>query len=208
MATDPHSIIIEYDSRKDAYINLSEIVNKRIVKLLKRKVMIQTHSITKRIKTVDSLLDKVRAKKIKKPFEEVHDIVGLRIVCLVISDLKKISDNIKDEFDVFDEDDKVNNSEYDVFGYMSIHLKAKLKPTENDKHDSTLNKIPFEIQIRTIAQDAWASVSHYLDYKNTNSIIDELKKDFNALSGLFYVADTHFVYIREKQRKIKNGNNE
>ena len=62
--------------------------------------------------------------------------------------------------------------------------------------------MPFEIQVRTIAQDAWDSVSHYLDYKN-NSIRDELKRDFYALSGLFYVADTHFSFIKQdKMRRI------
>ena len=58
-------------------------------------------------------------------------------------------------------------------------------------------KFLFEIQIRTITQDAWASISHYLDYKNEISIADELKKDFYALSGLFYIADTQFNKIQE-----------
>src|ERR1035437_1295490 len=50
----------------------------------------------------------------------------------------------------------------------------------------------FEIQVRTIAMDAWANVSHYLAYKTEKDIPRDLKRDFYALSGLFYVADTHF----------------
>lgn len=39
---------------------------------------------------------------------------------------------------------------------------------------------------------AWAIISHYLDYKTPHAVPSELKRDFNALSGLFYVADLHF----------------
>ena len=39
---------------------------------------------------------------------------------------------------------------------------------------------------------AWSIISHYLDYKTPNAVPSELKRDFNALSGLFYVADQHF----------------
>jgi hypothetical protein len=53
----------------------------------------------------------------------------------------------------------------------------------------------FEIQVRTIAMDAWANVSHYLEYKTEEDIPKELKRDFYALSGLFYVADTHFEML-------------
>jgi len=40
--------------------------------------------------------------------------------------------------------------------------------------------------------DAWATVSHYLDYKTDADVPLGLRKDFQALSGLFYLADTHF----------------
>jgi hypothetical protein len=61
--------------------------------------------------------------------------------------------------------------------------------------------IRFEIQVRTIAMDAWAAASHYLDYKTDVDVPKELRKDFYALSGLFYVADRHFeMFARERER--------
>jgi len=45
--------------------------------------------------------------------------------------------------------------------------------------------------------DAWASVSHHLDYKQQIDIPRELRTDFGALAGLFYVADTHFELFKE-----------
>jgi len=100
-------------------------------------------------------------------------------------------------------DPKINSSELNVFGYMSLHLKCKIKNTQLDpKADKTIKNIPFEIQIRTIAQDAWASISHHLDYKKDSTIPEELRRDFHALSGLFYVADTHFSILSQEKTKL------
>jgi len=53
--------------------------------------------------------------------------------------------------------------------------------------------------------DAWANISHFLEYKSENDIPLELKRDFNALSGLFYVADTHFeMFYKERQENTSN----
>ena len=52
--------------------------------------------------------------------------------------------------------------------------------------------------------DAWANVSHYLDYKSDIDIPSELRRDFYALSGLFYVADTHFeMFFKSRQKVVR-----
>ena len=156
--------------------------------------MIKVHSITQRIKGFDSCVNKVIDKKIEEPFEGIKDFVGLRVVCLFLPDLDKVEKVINQTFEIVRRKDKINNSRKDVFGYMGKHFIVKLKAKKET------NAIPFEIQVRTIAQDAWASVSHHLDYK-TNSIRDELKRDFHALSGLFYVADKHFSFIKQDKMR-------
>ena len=50
--------------------------------------------------------------------------------------------------------------------------------------------------------DAWANISHYLDYKKEADVPEELKRDFYALSGLFYVADTHFEMFFKSREKV------
>lgn len=196
MKIDTDSIIKEYEANSQVYKKLAEMVHYELSKRIKG---IKTHSISFRIKEVSSLLDKVRRKNIEKPFEQIHDLVGFRIVCLFLSDLEEIKKIICKEFEVFEKDDKVNDIELNIFGYMSLHLKAKLKSSFESPYGEDIKKIPFEIQIRTIAQDAWASISHYLDYKKESVIPNQLKRDFHALCGLFYVADTHFSFIRNKQ---------
>ena len=196
MAIDKRAIIKEYDKRLVLYRELAKYLDKCLRRLVKKN-KIKIHFITFRIKTLDSFLDKLQRKDITNPFEQIHDIIGFRIVCLFLSDIEVIGNLIKKEFDVFDEDNKIVNTDFSLFGYMSLHLKGKLKSTDNTK----FTDIPFEIQVRTIAQDAWASISHYLDYKKKSDIPEELKRDFHALSGLFYIADTHFLRIREELSK-------
>ncbi len=51
---------------------------------------------------------------------------------------------------------------------------------------------------------AWSTISHYLDYKSPHAIPSHLRKDFNALSALFYVADSHFeLFFRSSQEAKK-----
>ena len=197
MRIDTTSIINQYEQNQDNYKKLAELVQYELIKNIKS---IKTHTVSFRIKEVSSLLDKIRRKNIQKPFEQIHDIIGFRVVCLFLSDLEEIGNIVRRIFNVFDEDNKVNDTEFNIFGYMSLHLKAKLRETTEFPYGEEIKNIPFEIQIRTIAQDAWATISHYLDYKKKKSVIpEELKRDFHALSGLFYVADTHFSFIRHGQ---------
>lgn len=183
----------EYNSRKGLFDQLIETAKFIISQEIQN---IKIHSFTNRIKGFDSFVDKIRRKGVKEPFQEIMDVVGLRIVCLFHSDVKNIGVIVKKNFEILEEDDKINSVDVNFFGYMSLHYKAKLKDVRPDYKD--IKDIPFEIQIRTIAQDAWASISHNLDYKKESEVPIHLKRDFNALSGLFYVADTHFEILKQE----------
>lgn len=201
MKLDINLLKADYDSKADDFQFLIDTVKFILQKEISRN-KIKIHSFTHRIKAFDSFLDKVRRKNITDPFKNIHDLVGLRIVCLFLPDLELMGNIIHREFDVFEADDKVDNSELDIFGYMSLHYKAKLKVNSSSQGLNAIQETPFEIQVRTIAQDAWASISHYLDYKQESFLPAQLRRDFYALSGLFYVADTHFAILRQEQSKF------
>lgn len=201
MKLDINLLKADYDSKADDFKLLIDTVKFILQKEISRN-KIKFHSVTHRVKAFDSFLDKIRRKNITDPFKDIHDLVGLRIVCLFLPDLKLMRDIIHREFDVFEEDDKVDNSELDIFGYMSLHYKAKLKVNSSSQGLDAIQETLFEIQVRTIAQDAWSSVSHYLDYKQESFLPAQLRRDFYALSGLFYVADTHFTMLRKEQLKF------
>ncbi len=177
---------------------------------------IKYHSIPSRVKKLDSCVDKIEQHQFAEPFEQIQDFVGLRIICLFLSDIPGIGDLIRKNFIVLSSDDKVEAKDTTSFGYMSVHYIVRFgSKYKGDRYDLVKN-IPFEIQVRTIAMDAWANISHHLDYKTEQDIPSELKRDFHALSGMFYVADKHFQLFFEQRHKkqkeiietFKTGNKE
>lgn len=153
---------------------------------------IKTHAVLSRVKSFDSFLAKINRKSISNPFDTIDDLVGLRVVCLFRADLKRLGKIVRNQFNVIREDNKLDSTTVNTFGYQSVHFVSRIKPSCNGPHYEGLHDINIEIQLRTVAMDTWATLSHYLDYKTESDVPQELRKDFFALSGLFYVADTHF----------------
>jgi putative GTP pyrophosphokinase len=163
---------------------------------------IKVHSIPTRIKDVDSFIKKANNKAIDKPFEQIHDIVGLRIVCLFLSDINRIGDLIRNNFEIIHEDNKIDGTDASSFGYLSVHFIVTLKDELKGPRYDGIQKKSFEIQVRTISMDAWANISHHIDYKSAVDVPKELKRDFYALSGLLYVADAHFEMLYNERMKV------
>jgi ppGpp synthetase/RelA/SpoT-type nucleotidyltranferase len=173
-----------------------------ILESILKEAGIKHHSLSGRIKTPESTIEKLKRKQLTKP-QQLNDLVGVRIVCLFLSDIKKIGDLIRGNFEVEEEDNKIEDQDLASFGYMSFHFITKIKKTHSGPRYDTIRNFPAEIQVRTIAMDAWAATSHYLDYKSEQDVPKELRKDFFALSGLFYVADQHFEMFFKSRLKSK-----
>ena len=195
---DIERLFSEFDKKRDSFKNLADEAKKLLYKEFSRK-RIKIHLIFSRVKEFDSFCDKIRRKKYTDPINEVKDIVGLRVVCLFLSDIPNILDGAKNIFEILEEENKIDSNPENEFGYMGMHLVAKLKNQNSDPNLENSKDILFEIQIRTIAQDAWAAISHILDYKQKSQIAPELRRDFFALNGLFFVADTHFDLMKNKK---------
>lgn len=166
---------------------------------------IKTHSLYGRVKELDSFLEKVERKAYSDPFQQIEDLVGARVVCLFLSDLAPVASLIRSSFKVISEDNRIEGQELDQFGYMSVHFVVKLDDRYAGPRYDGLHELPAEIQIRTILMDAWATVSHYLDYKGEASVPSELRRDFFALSGLFYVADRHFELFSAEATRSRDS---
>lgn len=166
---------------------------------------IKISNIEKRVKTLDSIIGKIEKKDMKvednNPFI-FNDSLGVRVICLFLSDLDRIHNIILNEFEVIEADDKVKNS-VNEFGYMSIHYICKLRSNSEGRKFNKIKDLNFEIQIRTITMHSWANISHYISYKSRRDMPKDLEKDFNALSGLFYVADKHFEMFFNQSKITK-----
>lgn len=199
---DKHDIERRFRERQPTYKRLEDEATFVLAAKLDQ-ASIKRHSITSRIKTLPSLLDKAERQQLSDPLSKMNDIVGVRVVCLFLSDIERVGQAIRDCVDVVKEDNKIEGQPASSFGYMSVHFVARMKKEYKGPRYDLISDIPFEIQVRTIAMDAWAAASHYLDYKTDVDIPKELRRDFYALSGLFYVADRHFeTFAKEREKAL------
>ncbi len=185
-------IIKLYTERQSQFELLKNEAHKIISDQLKMRGI--KFRLDERVKELDHLIKKSRRKKMEDPFTEMTDIVGLRVVYLFQGDIEIIKGVIRNSFRVVKEDDKPSEIEIDVFKYAVPHFDVKL-PEKFSKQD--IGDMTFEIQVPTICQDAWVALSHCF-YKGEGKIPSKLEKDFYALNGLFYVADTHFEILRPR----------
>ena len=184
-----------YQDKRPALEDLAQSARRRLQRGIQQK-RIKIHSLHHRIKELDSLQEKARRQSVRDPLRDIHDLVGLRVVCLFRSDVPQILAIIRESFDVIEEEDKEDRNEKRMFDYMAVHVVAKMKSANPGSRRAALPQIPFEIQVRTIGQDAWASVSHHLAYKPETSFPPNRFRDLYALSALFYLADTHFEFLK------------
>ncbi len=197
----------EYRQRYPVFQKLQEEVQFTVEAVIS-PTGIRVHGVTSRVKTLESLEEKAQRKLYKEPLRQTPDIVGARIVALYRSDLPRIVAVLHDAFSVIHQEDKVDGAELEEFGYMSHHLEARIPSTHSGPRYAEIKDITFEIQVRTVLMDAWANVSHHLAYKGEETIPPELRRDFHALSGLFYVADKHFELFLDRARDVGTSTRE
>jgi putative GTP pyrophosphokinase len=163
--------------------------------ILNEEIDFKVHSVPGHVKERTSVLNKIADRQYLDPANEMTDLVGLRIITLFESDLRKADASIRRAFDVVSMENKIDEANADTFGYMSVHYICTLKTEHQGPRYRNLHGFKFEVQSRTILMDAWANVSHYLAYKGKNSIPADKQRAFYALAGLFYVADKQFEQL-------------
>jgi putative GTP pyrophosphokinase len=165
------------------------------------KEQIRIHSFSSRVKEFASFAEKAKRKDLKDPLAEITDVVGLRVVCLFRSDIPRIGAGVQHVL-LRDFGGQQNRRLRRCFFWLSVRsLYSRDEARLLGPRYEGLSGMRFEVQVRTISMDTWATISHYLDYKTDRDVPKDLRKDFFALSGLFYVADTHFeLFYRASER--------
>jgi ppGpp synthetase/RelA/SpoT-type nucleotidyltranferase len=179
--------------------------------------------VTGRVKDYDECIRKFKRKYLPnigaentsyKIVDYLSDLIGIRTVCFYLEDVNVIRKKLKKHFHEIDVTNKTVLLEKteDKFGYRSLHLDLTLKKKgAKSSEESKYYKIHFELQIRTVIQDAWSVLDHKIKYKK--SIPHSLKRRINRLSALFEIADDEFLHIKEEisleekriNQRIKKG---
>ena len=177
------------------------------------------HTILYRIKDESRLIEKIDQENINSEsglklitqnnfHERIGDIIGIRIICLRLSDIVKVEEYL--EFLV---DEKIlkfiqkpdykrsfvlpislaKTAPQDIniqySGYSSIHYQIKLG--ENSDVSETLKKIQIELQLRTILEEAWGEIDHKYRYSYSRigeTFPEHIHSGFYSLSAYLQAA--------------------
>lgn len=199
--------VTEYEDKKNLYENFTEKLYSLLKELLEEN-QIEYNVIDKRCKTIKSFQEKItrRDKDYSDPLNEIIDLAGLRIILYCEEDSDLVCDIIKKEFliDWPNSIDKRQVLQPHEFGYLSVHYVISLnKDRANLTEWKPFNNLKAEIQIRTILQHAWASISHDIAYKQDQDVPKTLLRKLYLLSGLLELADDEFSSLRKKQESLE-----
>lgn len=153
--------------------------------------------------------DLEKEKKEYKIKDYITDLIGVRIICLYEKNIQEIGDILGNNLCLIDSTDKSQLIELaeNTFGYKGLHLDLKLDEAREVMPEySRYKNIIFEVQIRTIIQDAWSVLDHKIKYKK--SIPHGLKRRINSLAALFETADREFYSIQEETEKLEQKTKE
>ena len=106
--------------------------------------------IYSRTKSFDSFWDKIQLKNYTKPFEEIEDICGVRVIYFYLSDLEPLSKIIENEFEILEKVDKRAELGESIFGYRDKHYIVEIKKSwAKVPGYRKLIGVKCEIQLRT-----------------------------------------------------------
>lgn len=164
-------------------------------------------SIKTRVKSMDSILEKIKRKNIPFSLESIeanlYDIAGVRVVCSFPEDIYLLADCLlsQDDITLIERKDYIKNPK--PSGYRSLHLIIEVPIfLENEKRPMKV-----EVQFRTIAMDFWASLEHKLRYKKNipESEAEELAKELTECAKAGAELDKKMEEIRDRIEKNQNS---
>ena len=167
-----------------------------------------------RAKTVPSFAEKAVRKwpRVQEPVNDFDDLCGGRVVALTQGEVEKIGQVIEKEFQVNDarSGDKRLELASTQFGYLAKHYVVQLKSTALQpgakvwgiEVPPNLGKRMAEIQVKTLLQHAWASVSHDSLYKNQFEPPEKWHRRMARLAALLEEADQGFNTFLKDQAAL------
>ena len=207
-----HKFQAFYDSNLPLLENARKAYIRIITALLKREDVSELTKIEGRVKDKEECIRKFQRKYQDKleandqPYEikdYLSDLIAIRIVCLYEDQIEVVSDVLQRHFKTIDVTDKIAAVEKteDSFGYKGLHMDLSLNDQmRNSQKYKQYADYPFEVQIRSLVQDAWSVLDHKIKYKK--SIPNDLKRRINLLSALFELADREFKEIRNATKEL------
>lgn len=186
----------EYNRVKGQYEEFLNEIIRSIEKLLKDNKIPIAFNVTGRLKSYDSILLKIAARRVRlnDSVTELNDLVGVRVVLLFPNYKEEVLRIFGEAFDIINCRDLKRDK---LFGYSSIHLLVSIKsewaltPTWSNHLGKKI-----EVQIRTLSEHIHAETSHALFYKREESIPEVHNRELSKLSALLEIVDDKLNEIK------------
>ena len=148
--------------------------------------------VTGRVKSVTSILEKIKKKGIsyEEIEEQVEDIAGIRIICQFVEDIERVADLIAHRSDMEIKCEKDYITHIKESGYRSYHLVIYYQA---------------EIQIRTMAMNFWATIEHSLQYKYKTNIPPHVKERLSKAADAIIALDNEMSSVRNEIMNAQNS---
>lgn len=174
----------------------------------------QGYALTSRIKTIESLAEKIEAGRFKK-WSQLDDLFACTVIIPNLLKEAEVRQFCQEKFKV----NRIikrgqNKKPPDTFRFDSTRIYASLKrPPEQQETDNFLSiySITFEIQIKSAFEHAWAVSTHDLVYKSSEidwkkqRLAAQIKATVEQLDMLIIAFDQASSMINESDYpEIKN----
>ncbi|MCI5509224.1 MAG: GTP pyrophosphokinase family protein [Oliverpabstia sp.] len=160
--------------------------------------------VKSRIKEPRSIVKKLkrhgREVTLENMLKYINDIAGVRIICSFTSDIYRIADMLARQKDltVLELTDYLAKPK--ASGYRSYHMLVTVPVYLSDGVVDT----KVEIQIRTIAQDFWASLEHKIYYKFEGNAPDFISKELQSCAHIVAELDDKMLSLNEAIKQCPN----
>lgn len=181
--------------------------------------------VTARTKSVESFRQKAsrtvlpaesesgRELEFSAPLEQLHDLVGIRVIVMLPNDVREAAAVIKRRRGPFycesDREKDIGSLESGTYGYSSRHLILKPRVDEvveafQAPRGRSVSDFLFEVQIRTILAHAWSEIEHDIRFKRRDARAwsPHLDRQFTASAAMLESVEGVFVDIDERHQAI------
>ena len=173
---------LEYFEKAKLLEELKDVVIYKIYSEIKSNSSTPIKYFKARIKSFNSFYEKINKEGITttpEAFSSINDILGIRLICLYKTELQELCDWVEEKFEIIDKKtylwDGIGNmkpSQEELqktlkTGYTSIHYVVKIRESQK-REGIDLKELKFEIQNRTILEEAWGEFTHDV-YKDSDA---------------------------------------
>lgn len=157
--------------------------------------------LASRIKSESSMREKCQRKGLPETphtaLRLLNDAIGMRIVCRFLNDVYENVRLIKSLpcCRVVEEKDYIRHVK--PRGYRSYHMILEITAPYKDIDGHMPGHFLAEVQLRTIAQDSWASLEHQLQYKHDLKDPEMIRRELKRCADELAACDVSMQTIRD-----------